>query len=70
MHSPGTYQCPPVKSIDLVVARDGFLCIMEIIRIFIVATMITEMLFKVFDLYCCVTSQQRRETDTSVSDDN
>ena len=42
MYSSGTYQYPPlcsislltVKSIDLVVARDGFPCEMKIIRIF------------------------------------
>jgi len=32
MHSPGTYHCPPFifadsKRVNLVVARDGFLCI-------------------------------------------
>ena len=37
-----------VKSIDLVVARDGFLCTMEIVCIFMVATLITEVLFKQF----------------------
>ena len=40
MYSLGTYQCLPscfilltVKSIDLVVACDGFLCVMEIVYV-------------------------------------
>jgi len=37
-----------VRSIDLVVAHDGFFCVTEIVHIFIVATLITEMLFKQF----------------------
>jgi len=34
-----------VKSVGLVVACDGFLCVMEIIHVFVVATLITEVLF-------------------------
>jgi len=62
MHSSLTYQCPPIvfhsslltaKSVDLVVACDSFLCVIEIVRIFVVATLITEVLFKEF-LICTV----------------
>jgi len=42
-----------VKSVDLIVARDGFLCVMEIIRI-LVATLITEVLFKQFLIHTAV----------------
>ena len=34
------------KCVDLVVACDGFLCIIEIVCIFIVPTLITEVLFE------------------------
>jgi len=37
-----------VKSVNLVVACDGFLCVMEIIRILIVSTLIAEVLSKQF----------------------
>ena len=36
------------ESVNLVVARDGFLYVMEIIHIFIVATLIAKVLFKQF----------------------
>ena len=37
-----------LKAIDLVVAHDGFHYVMEIVRIFIVATLITGVLLKQF----------------------
>ena len=57
MHSSGTYQLASlvfhsslltVKSINLVVARDGLLCVTELSVFFIVATLVIEVLFKQF----------------------
>jgi len=39
------------KSVDLVVALDGFLFVMENLCIFILATLITKLLFKYFLIY-------------------
>ena len=68
-----------VNSVNLVVACDGFLCVIEIVPsklsiFFMVATLITELLFK--QLLICIAvwwvehRWQRREMDISVSDDN
>jgi len=38
--------CIFADSVDLVIARNDFLCVMEIILFLIVATLITEVLFK------------------------
>ena len=52
-----------VKSVDWVIAGDGFLCVAEIVLLFIVVALITKVLL---DSYCCVTNQ----TYTSVSEDS
>jgi len=83
MHSSQTYQCPPLCSIHLCwqwKALIRWLHVMASLRnekssvLFIVATFITEVLFKQF-LICTALWQvehswQRRVMDTSVSDDN
>ena len=52
MYSSGNYQCPPLCSIfadSLVIARDGFLCVTKIVRIFHGGYLINaEVLFKQF----------------------
>jgi len=61
------------KNVDLVVARVGFLCIMETFVFFIIATLITEVLFKQLihtAVYRVEPSWQRSIMDSSVSSDN
>jgi len=67
-----------VNSVNLVIACDGFFCIMQIVPsklfvFFVVATLITEVLFKQLLTHIAVQrvehSWRRREMDTSVSDD-
>ena len=54
MHSSWTYQCPPLssllttKTVDLVVARDGFPSKQKSTVCFIVATSIAEVFLKEF----------------------
>jgi len=55
-----------VKSIDLVVTHDGFLCTTEMVHIFHSGYLDYRGVFQiVFDSFCCVTSwTQRRAMDT------
>ena len=60
-----------VKSVDLVVAHDGFLYVTQIICVFHSGYLDYRDIL--LDLYCCVTSGTwltEREMDTSVLDDN